>query len=110
MGYKDSVERAGDADTSRQSVDGESLVSRKKMTTAEEVEDNLIQTRKVKSEVCGSLGMWWNYGNKKRTLAVWGADPGTGQMKILMVRKEKAPAARGADPSTGHKQINAINL
>ena len=30
-------------------------------------------------------------------------------MKILTVRKEKAPAAWGADPSTGHMKIHAIN-
>ena len=40
--------------SSRQSVDGESLASRREMTTAEEVEDNLSQ-RMEKSEDCGSL-------------------------------------------------------
>ena len=36
-----------------------SLAPRRKMTTAEEVEDNLGQRRIEKSEECGSLGMWW---------------------------------------------------
>ena len=38
---KDSPGSAVESDTSRQSVDGESLALRRMMTTAEEVEDNL---------------------------------------------------------------------
>ena len=36
-----------------------SLASRRKVTTVEEVEDNLGQRMIEKSEECGSLGMWW---------------------------------------------------
>ena len=83
---KGSPGSAVESDTSRQSVDGESLALRRMMTTAEEVEDNLSQGRTEKSEECGSLGMWWNSRKRK-----------------------KAPAARGADPSTGYVKIDATN-
>ena len=78
---KDSAERAVESDTSRQSVDGKSLASRRKMTTAEEVEDNLSQ-RMEKSEECGSLGMWWDSRKRKKAPTAWGADPSTGHMNI----------------------------
>ena len=55
---KDTVERAVEQDTGRQSVDGESLVSRRKIPTAEEVDDSLSHRRREKSGECGSLGMW----------------------------------------------------
>ena len=57
---KDTVERAVEQDTGRQSVDGESLVSRRKMPTAEEVEDSLSRASEGgrSREDCGSLGMW----------------------------------------------------
>ena len=57
-----------------------------RLTTAEEMEDNLSQRRMEKSEGVESLGMRWNSRKLK-----------------------KAPAARGADQSTGHMKINAIN-
>ena len=82
---KDGVGRAVEWDTSRPSVDGVSLVSRRKMPTAEDVEDNMSQRRMEKSEECGSLGMWWNS------------------------RRKKALAACVADPSTRHMNINAMN-
>ena len=62
---KDSVGCAVESDTGRQSVDRESLVQKRKMPTADEV-DNLSQRRMEKSEECGS----------------WEADPGTGHMKM----------------------------
>ena len=45
------------SDTSRQSVNGESLASRKNMSTAEEVEGDLSQRRMEKSEECQPVGM-----------------------------------------------------
>ena len=72
---ENSVGHAVQLDTSRESVDGELLASRGKMT-AEAVEDNPSQKGMEKSEESGSLG----------------TDPSTGHRKILTVRKEKAPA------------------
>ena len=54
---KGSAERAVESDTSLQSVDGDSLASRRMAPTAEKVEDNLSQRRMEKSEVCGPLGL-----------------------------------------------------
>ena len=70
-----SAARAVQSGTSRQSADGESLASRGKMPTAEEVEDNLSQRRMEKSEECESLRMWWNSKNRKKALAALGTDP-----------------------------------
>ena len=60
--------------------------SRRKMPTAEEVEDNLSQRRTEMSEECGSLGYGGDRGGRRR---------------------HQPP--RGADPSTGHVKINAMN-
>ena len=54
---KASVGRAVESDMSRQDVDGESLVPRWKMPTAEEVEN------KLKSEEGGEVGGGWIVGN-----------------------------------------------
>ena len=72
---QDSVGRAVESDTRRQSVDEESLVSRRMMPTAEEVEDNLSQRRMEKSEECGSWGMWWKSRKRKKARAARVANP-----------------------------------
>ena len=78
------MERAVEQDTGRRSVVGESLVSRRKMPTAEEVGDSL-------SRVIGG-------GRSRGSVDRW--ECGTrGKMK-------KALAARGADPSTGHMKVD----
>ena len=69
-----------------ESVDAASLALRRKILTADKVEDNLSQKRMEKSEGCRSLAVWRNSRKRK-----------------------KAPAARGADPSTGDVKINVMN-
>ena len=65
----DSVRCAVESDTRRQSVDGESLASRREMPTAEEVEDNMSQRRLEKSRK-------WTEAPVGR-----GADPSVGHLK-----------------------------
>ena len=61
--------------TSRHSFDGKSLASRRKILTAEKVEDNLSQRRAEKSEECGSLVMWEK--SRKKTSDISAHQPGS---------------------------------
>ena len=73
--------RAARSDTSRQSVDGESFASMRKMETAEKAEDNLNLKKIEKSEECGSSGTWRS-SRWTKAPAIPGADPSAGQVKI----------------------------
>ena len=85
-GHKDCWENG---EGHRQSVGGESLASRRKMPTADEVEDTLNQRRMEKSEQCGSVSMWSNGRKRKKALAAWGAGPSAGHMKIYAMNYVK---------------------